>query len=110
VHVTAERERPGERAQDVEDLGQVRHRVAVLHLAADLDQARGRPVIHVSVEGVDGRRERDVVERDDWSRRRKCCNVGAKPGELRRVDVPVVPEVVDVDRIQTDEVDTAESK
>ena len=107
MDVSAERQRPFASLQHGGHVLEIRHDVAEDRAIAELDQRRRRAVVLIATDHVDGADERDVIERHYGHVRGDRFKIRPQPGELSAVDVPVVPEIGDVHRVETDEMQTA---
>ncbi len=84
-------------SQDREGRFGIRHRVPKRGESVDLDQSRGWRFVGVSMENVASRDERYVIEGDDRCALGNRREILPQPLQLSVVDVPVVPEISDVD-------------
>ena len=105
--MSAEGDRPRMRPDRRGHVGHVRHHVPEHRAAVHAQRGRRRAVVGVAFHRLGRAGQRDVVEGHDRHAGRSRRQVSPQPRQLGLVDVAVVPEVGDVDGVESHEVHAA---
>src|SRR6185295_12984134 len=52
-------------------------------------------------------KKRNVLKCYNGCRRRNCCNILFQPFQLDRVDAPIIPEIFELDTVESDKMDAS---